>query len=137
MSAEKSQLVRSWLLKAAEDLAAARKLAADPDPLLGSAIYHCQQAAEKAVKGFLVYHDEAFEKTHDIESLITLAVRHERAFELWRATGDGLTRYATIHRYPAVIEPPEREEFEEAFKAAEGIYAFALSRLPTETHPSL
>jgi HEPN domain-containing protein len=40
------------------------------DPYLDTAVYHCQQAVEKALKAFLTYHDTEFEKTHGI-SLVT------------------------------------------------------------------
>ena len=76
----KLELVQNWLIKAQHDLAAARKLAADPDPYLDVAVYHCQQAAEKAVKGFLAFHDQPFERTHDVEVLVALAVRYEAGF---------------------------------------------------------
>jgi len=76
-------LVQTWLVKAQHDLASARKLSAGPDPYLDVAIYHCQQAAEKAVKGFLVFHDQPFEKTHDVEVLVELARRYEPAFSAW------------------------------------------------------
>ena len=68
-------LVRGWLIKAQRDLATARKLAGDPSPLLDTAIYHCQQAAEKAVKGFLAFHDQPVVKTHDVRFLINRALR--------------------------------------------------------------
>ena len=45
------ELVRNWLTRASHDLSAARVLSARDEPLLDVAIYHCQQAAEKAVKG--------------------------------------------------------------------------------------
>ena len=54
-------LIQNWLTKAQHDLSAAVKLSSDPD-LLDTAIYHCQQSAEKSVKGFLVYRDQRFEK---------------------------------------------------------------------------
>jgi hypothetical protein len=47
-------------------------LAANP-PLLGEVVFHCQQAAEKAMKGFLSWHDSPFGKTHDL-ALIGLEV---------------------------------------------------------------
>jgi len=80
MSEAKKQLVQSWLTKAQRDLASARVLAASSPPLLDTAIYHCQQAAEKAVKGFLVFCDQEFEKVHDIEVLIQSAVPYEASF---------------------------------------------------------
>ena len=70
MDEAKREHVRAWLQKARDDLAAARKLAAPPDSYLEIAVYHCQQAAEKAVKGFLVFHDHRYAKTHDIETLV-------------------------------------------------------------------
>ncbi len=80
MDEAKRDLVRAWLTKAQHDLASAHKLSTDPDPYLDTAIYHCQQAAEKAIKGFLVFHDQRFEKTHDIEALIALAIPFETQF---------------------------------------------------------
>ena len=59
MTDAKAQLVRNWLTKAQHDLASARVLAESTPPLLDTAIYHCQQAAEKAIKGYLVYQESA------------------------------------------------------------------------------
>jgi HEPN domain-containing protein len=57
---------RGWLRRAAADLRDADvDLAADP-PLIGDAVFHCQQAAEKALKAFLAWHDVPFRKTHDL-----------------------------------------------------------------------
>jgi HEPN domain-containing protein len=41
-------------------------LAAHTPPLLDTSIYHCQQSAEKAVKGYLVFCDQEFERVHDL-----------------------------------------------------------------------
>ena len=47
---------KSWFIKAANDLrAAVHEFSAEP-PLLGDIVFHCQQAAEKAMKGFLTPH---------------------------------------------------------------------------------
>jgi HEPN domain-containing protein len=43
----------SWLRKAKEDLQIARQLVKGSKALSGGAIFHCQQAAEKALKAFL------------------------------------------------------------------------------------
>jgi HEPN domain len=39
------------------------------EPYLDTAVYHCQQAAEKALKAFLTARDIAFEKTHNLVAL--------------------------------------------------------------------
>lgn len=67
MDKAKRVLVQQWLKKAQRDLTAAQKLALDlPD----IAIYHCQQGAEKALKGFLIMHDRDPGDTHNINTLV-------------------------------------------------------------------
>ncbi|MDC8448406.1 MAG: HEPN domain-containing protein [Nitrospira sp.] len=69
MQPEKAAAVRGWLSKAADDLRGARiDLDANP-PFIEDALFHCQQAAEKALKGFLTAHDTPFKKTHDLDEL--------------------------------------------------------------------
>jgi HEPN domain-containing protein len=54
-------------------LQAARTLAAGKEPLLHTAIYYCQQAAEKAINGWPKSQYKPFPKTHDIEDLVAHA----------------------------------------------------------------
>lgn len=135
MDQEKKELVQIWLIKAQHDLAAARKLSTEPDSYLDTAIYHCQQAAEKVVKGFLVFHDQRFEKTHDIEALISLAIPFATMLNDWLGVGQHLTPYATLFRYPGEKFEPDRIEFDQALKNADELYQFILSLLPAEVHP--
>ena len=100
MTDAKAQLVRSWLTKAQHDLASAHVLAASATPLLDTAIYHCQQAAEKAVKGYLAFCDQEFERVHDVEVLIRSAMSCAKEFVDWIDVGTELTPYARIYRYP-------------------------------------
>lgn len=68
--------VEAWL-RIAHNAARAVEtcLAADP-PLHDIGAYHCQQAAEKVLKGFLVRASIDFGKTHDLGKLgLTLAAR--------------------------------------------------------------
>ncbi len=44
MDEAKRDLVRAWLTKARRDLLSARVLAAGSEPILDTAVYHCQQA---------------------------------------------------------------------------------------------
>lgn len=111
MNEAKRQLVQSWLTKAQRDLASACVLATSNPPLLDTAIYHCQQAAEKAVKGFLVFCDQEFERVHDVEVLIRAAVPYSVGFSAWIEAGRLLTPYARIFRYPGLIVQPTREQF--------------------------
>ena len=55
MSPDRAWMLGGWLRKAASDLDSAKGLAAMPKPRRDTAIYHCQQAAEKAIKGLSVF----------------------------------------------------------------------------------
>ena len=57
MHEEKRTEVRNRLIKSQHDLGSARRLMEGDEPYLDTAVYHCQQAAEKALKAFLTYHD--------------------------------------------------------------------------------
>lgn len=136
MTDAKAELVRSWLTKARRDLASARVLAASEPALLDTAVYHCQQGAEKAVKGYLAFCDQELERTHDIEVLIRNAMTHLAEFRDWIDVGIQLTPYARIYRYPGYTTEPTVEQFSQALSAAEGLYQFVLSLLPEETRPT-
>ncbi|MFB3892849.1 MAG: HEPN domain-containing protein [Phycisphaerae bacterium] len=135
MDEAKRVLVQEWLAKAYRDLCSAEKLGKDPQALLDTAIYHCQQAAEKAVKGFLVCRDRRFEKTHDVQVLVKSAAADEPRFNNWVEAGEVLTPYAVAYRYPAATALPSREEFDEALRLARDLFAFVLSLLPPEARP--
>jgi HEPN domain-containing protein len=135
MSGAREELVRSWLIKAHRDLLSAHELASASAPLLDTAAYHCQQAAEKAIKGFLLYHDIRFEKSHDIVLLVAQASDVDPAFSDLLEIARLLTPLAVEFRYPGDYIEPEPEEFQEAYTAAQAFYAFVLGRLPSDAHP--
>ena len=130
MDKAKADLVNEWLIKARHDLASAEKLASGPDPYLDTAIFHCQQAAEKAVKAFLVFQDRRFEKTHDVAKLIKMAASLKKELSLLLPEAAFLTPYASQFRYPDECLGPDRPEFDRALFAARKIYDTVLSLLP-------
>ena len=137
MTDPKSELVRKWLDKAQEDLRVAQILARHDDPPAATAIYHCQQAGEKAVKGFLVWKDHPLEKTHDIGRLARLALALEPGFGAWIETARKLTQYAIAYRYPRDSGPeePDAAELNTALDYAERLCKYVLRLLPAGIHP--
>lgn len=133
----RQELLRSWLTKAGNDLRSAKLLGSADDELLDAAIYHCQQAAEKAVKAYLVGRGVTPEKTHDIRNLTIQAAVYEPRFNELVAKAAALTPYAWAFRYPndLVETYPTRDEFEEALKQAQGICDFVLELLPKDIRP--
>jgi len=131
------ELVRDWMTRASHDLRSARLLAAADDPPLDTAIYHCQQAAEKSVRARLQGQDIPFRKTHDVADLVKQACGSNPEFAQLETAASVVTPYASAYRYPGgSYEPmPTQEEFNEALSHAQDIHDFVQSRLPTEARP--
>lgn len=127
--------VRQWLRKACDDLESARRLAASPDAILEAAFFHCQQAAEKAVKGYLAYRGHPLQKTHDVEKLVNTAKSYEPGFAAWQEAAADLTPYATAFRYPPDVVEPDEEQYRQTEQAAAGLLAFVCSLVPQDARP--
>ncbi len=126
---------RTWLRRAEDDLRAAEiDLAAHP-ALLGDAAFHCQQAAEKALKAFLTWHDLPFRGTHDRGELGQQCAGLDASIEPICRRAEPLTIYAWAFRYPGEVEEPRRDQVEEALALAREVHEAVLSRLPDELRP--
>jgi HEPN domain-containing protein len=126
---------RAWLTKAAKDLRSAENGFSAYPPLLEDVVFHCQQAIEKTLKGFLTWNDIPFRKTHSLEEIGRQCTNIEPAFEEVVDEAAPLTEYAWKFRYPGGVEEPTKEEAEEALKIAHKIQEKVLSSLPPEVHP--
>ncbi|MFQ5627475.1 MAG: HEPN domain-containing protein [bacterium] len=137
MANAKTELTRAWLRKANRDLGSAKKLAEDSEPYFDTAIYHCQQTAEKAIKAYLVFHDIEFEKVHNLSVLIESCTEIDSDFQTYADAADTLTPYATAFRYPNELfeDEPDTEQMDEAVELAEQILDFVLQKLPKNVHP--
>ncbi|MBQ9526566.1 MAG: HEPN domain-containing protein [Fretibacterium sp.] len=71
--------------------------------------FHCQQAAEKALKAVLAYHDEEIPYIHDTSKLWGLALALEPALPDLKAQADHLKKYATAARYPHEVNVGEAD----------------------------
>lgn len=135
MEREKAEEARAWLQKAANDLRGADiDLAASP-PLIEDALFHCQQAAEKALKAFLTAHDRLFRKTHDLDELSRACEAIDPTLTAALAEARDLTVFAWEFRYPGGTSVPSEEEAQCALTTARAVYDGLLSRLPKEVHP--
>jgi hypothetical protein len=73
-SPESLELAHAWMTKARSDLATARLLIEGQEKYLDTGSYHCQQAAEKALKAWLTAQEIIFPKTHVLEELLELCI---------------------------------------------------------------
>jgi HEPN domain-containing protein len=102
------EYIEAWLLKADHDIISAQRLLDIAPMILDNACFHCQQAIEKSLKAFLVYHGKDIEKTHDIIFLLDECANFDSIFK----TIDPLNinDYAVQGRYPDASLMPEVQE---------------------------
>ena len=126
---------RPWLQKASEDLRAGTfELSADP-PLLSDIVFHAQQAAEKAMKGFLAWHARPFGKTHNLVEIGRACAAIVPDLEHVLRQAAPLTEYAWRFRYPGEPDGPSMEEATQALATARQVFEAILAKLPVEVRP--
>jgi len=125
MDEAKRRLVVAWLVKADDDLRVARLLILEENALYAAGVYHCQQAAEKAIKAWLTCHDIVFPKTHDLEALLHLCRPQEPGFSAYVEHARVLTPLATEFRYPSDVHAPEPEHARDVLEQASEIVTYA------------
>lgn len=85
---------KAWFARVAKDLRSAEVGLSVEPPMLEDVLFHCQQAAEKALKGFLTFHDRPFAKTHDLRDLGKQCSEVDPTLEQLLIETARLTKYA-------------------------------------------
>lgn len=116
-----------WLAIAQYDLQSARGLLSLE--LYSTAVYHCQQAAEKAFKGYLCFKSQPTLKTHDLITLFKACLKLNNNFGKLKDGAEFLSPYATKFRYPTEFDLPEASETSLAIKYADQIVKLVLKIL--------
>jgi HEPN domain-containing protein len=62
--------------------------------------FHLQQAAEKYLKGYLLYQRWKLERIHNLEALLNEAIQFDPDFERFRDLCEEATDFYTLERYP-------------------------------------
>jgi HEPN domain-containing protein len=90
-------------------------MTADP-PLRDTAPFHCQQAVEKLLKGFLTLAGKRGGKTHSLEKLGAAAAASFPEIGDLVAAAKGWSDWAFVYRYPSDDAPvvPEEDELRRA-----------------------
>ncbi|TSA27093.1 MAG: HEPN domain-containing protein [Bacteroidetes bacterium] len=117
-----NELVQSWLLKAARDLETAKIVASHMPDFDDVIAFHCQQAIEKSLKGYLVFLDVEFKPVHDLGYLLNLTVTKDGSFDMYFEEVDRVSRYAVQIRYPDSIINLTSSQIQEAITMADLIF---------------
>lgn len=113
---------RAWIRDARDDLTLARSNM--PPVRLALRCFHAQQAAEKAIKGVLLFDDIDFPYLHDIAALLDLVEEGSRTVPPAIDEAARLTRFAVMTRYPFIGEVDE-DQYRDSLATAERVVDWA------------
>ncbi len=117
------EVAQEWFRVAEMDLQSAEYLCSMHPLPVEIICYHCQQAAEKHLKGYLAFQGEAVRKTHDLTLLNRLCEGFDPSFGNIQNDCLELTDYGVNVRYPFAMEL-EKADAEKAIESARRIGDF-------------
>jgi HEPN domain-containing protein len=109
MTTDQNDYLKNWLFRANEDVLVIENLfESEPEMFSSSICFHAQQAVEKFLKAFLVYHDIDFPKTHDLDYLLIECKKiNDQIFDIDLGS---LTDFGVSIRYPDDFYIPDKEQ---------------------------
>ena len=127
---EEIAIARQWVAKAANDLLNAdNNLKSEITPF-DTVCFHCQQAAEKFLKAFLVGKGQLYPITHDLLLILEKILPLNGDAENLRDTLAILMPYAVEIRYPDDWYMPSEEDAREARDAVHKVRQWLQNALP-------
>lgn len=125
---DNKEVAKEWFVFADFDLeSAVFLLKMKPKPLEIIA-YHCQQCAEKYLKGFIAFHGGQIKKTHDLVVLNRECQKYDNSFKDIIDECINLTDYGVQVRYPFHIDI-EEQDVDFAIRNTEKIKTFILDKM--------
>src|ERR1022692_1717020 len=94
------KLTREWVRKAEADYRLAVTVHGGTEPFHDAVCFHCQQSAEKYLKGLMEEIGLTVPKTHDLERLRGWLTAHDAALRPLKRGLAFLTPFAVETRYP-------------------------------------
>ena len=128
-------LARGWLVKAASDISAARRVV-DGDGPYDTACFHAQQAIEKTLKGFLALQKQIIPRTHDLDELQVACLALAPLPGLAELDLIEATDYVVLVRYDLDFWP-EQEAATDALLLAEKVFGIVADVLSAAHRPHL
>jgi HEPN domain-containing protein len=96
------EVVKQWLQRANDDVHWAQTSL--DDEIYYGACFVSQQAVEKILKSFLLYHNKKFPKIHDLPKLIHECAHHDKRLLVFLKKTAIVNDYYTGARYPALTD---------------------------------
>ena len=121
--------VQQWLRKAEGDLEAAKILLQSKMRDYFTCAFHCQQAAEKFLKTFLVRHQIEFRKIHELQELLDLCNHADPSLSQKLSFCSWLTPFGVEFRYPTEYPEVDRQTAQKAVEDAQKVKDIVMKKL--------
>ncbi|HOT45824.1 MAG TPA: HEPN domain-containing protein [Spirochaetota bacterium] len=121
------EYVRNWLIKANNDIKVAERELNSADPVTDAVCFHCQQAVEKFLKTYLIFHSREVGKTHNV--YILLEDCGEIDAEFVEVDLKNINFFGVNVRYPDEFYTPTIDESREYLDIAKKIKSMVEDRL--------
>jgi HEPN domain-containing protein len=119
MNKDDIDFIKQWFEKADHDIIAAHRLIEITPVILDNACFHCQQAAEKYLKAYLLYKRHRIKKIHFVSQLQVSCAEFDKEFAIIDLKN--LDLFAVDARYPDDSIVPTLDEAKEYLRIAEDI----------------
>jgi len=120
---------RLWIEKAQNDLLNADNNLASEQIPYDTVCFHCQQAAEKLLKAFLVLRESEYPLTHNLFVILEEILKYDSSADYLRESLAILNPYSVEVRYPGDAWMPSVEDAKEARQAAQEVFDWMQSRI--------
>lgn len=125
---DNDKIYEEWLGFAKRDLESAKFLINMYPKPIEIICYHCQQSAEKYLKGYLIKNGNKIERTHDVVLLNNKCKAIDSSFDIIEDECIELVPYGVQVRYPYQLDVTE-EEMISAIECAEKIEKFIKGKI--------
>ncbi|MDP2939978.1 MAG: HEPN domain-containing protein [Candidatus Omnitrophota bacterium] len=120
---------KEWFKRAEKDIEEAEFLFNNNRPLENVGLF-IQQAVEKYLKGFLIYHGWELRKIHDLISLLGDVIEIDKEFEKFSDALQVITKYYLDSRYPLGYSLEyTKEDIRESITSAKAIISLIKKKL--------
>ena len=131
---EQAEIAKQWLAKAESDLLNAdNNLKAENVPY-DTVCFHCQQAAEKMLKAYLVARGKEYPISHDLLLILERIMSLDPRAEKLRDALVLLIPYAVEVRYPDDYSMPSAEDTRQARQAVQEVRHWLKEKCPEVFH---
>ena len=122
------EIVKEWFFIGDKDLESAIFLKNMHPVPLEIICFHCQQCAEKYLKGYLAFKEDKIEKIHNLIEIKEMCMNHGVDFKKIQEECKRLTDYGSNIRYPMHLDIT-MHDMELAIKDATKIKKFVLKKV--------